>query len=142
MYVDMGDPLSITAGIIAVLQLTATAVRYLSDVKDAPKERQQILIEISCIRGFLYTIKDSAERTQPHDNQIAALRTINAPNGPLWQLKEALESLLSKLEPSHGWKKVAKALTWTLEKGDVEKLLRKIERLKGLFLLALQNDHM
>jgi len=50
----MAEPLSITAGIIAVLQLTAKAVQYLNDVKDAPTDRQQILIEISSFTSALF----------------------------------------------------------------------------------------
>ncbi|KAI9873035.1 MAG: hypothetical protein M1830_000904 [Pleopsidium flavum] len=137
----MADPLSITAGIIAVLQLTTTAVQYLNDVKDAPTDRQQILIEISTVSGFLHTLKDLAERMQPGDTHLTALRSLNAPNGPLEQFKSALERLVSKLKPGHGLRKVATALTWTLNKGEVNSILLKIERLKGIFVLALQNDH-
>ncbi|KAI9871132.1 MAG: hypothetical protein M1830_003282, partial [Pleopsidium flavum] len=137
----MADPLSITAGIIAVLQLTTTAVQYLNDVKDAPKDRQAILIEISTVSGFLHTLKDLAERMQPGDTHMTAIRSLNVPNGPLEQFKSALERLVSKLKPGHGLRKVATALTWTLDKAEVNSILLKIERLKGIFLLALQNDH-
>ena len=33
------DPLSVTASIIAILQLTSKVIEYLNDVKDAPKDR-------------------------------------------------------------------------------------------------------
>lgn len=33
------DPLSVTASIIALLQLLAKVISYLSDVKDTPKDR-------------------------------------------------------------------------------------------------------
>ncbi len=138
----MAEPLSITAGIIAVLQLTAKAVQYLNDVKDAPTDRQQILIEISTVSGFLHTLKDLAEKMQPGNAHLAAMRSLNVPNGPLEQFKSALERLVSKLKPAHGLRKVATALTWTLDKGEVNSILSKIERQKALFLLALQNDHM
>ncbi|KAH6842257.1 hypothetical protein B0I37DRAFT_329488, partial [Chaetomium sp. MPI-CAGE-AT-0009] len=36
---------------------------------------------------------------------------------------------------------MAKALTWTLDKKDIEKALTQIERVKTLVMLALENDH-
>ncbi len=138
----MADPLSITAGIIAVLQLTATAVKYLNDVKDAPVERQRILMEVMTVSGFLHMLKDQAESMQPEDLHASALRSLNVPDGPLKQIESALKRLISKLNPARGLKRVSKALTWTLDKGDVNKMLTSIERQKVLFLLAMQNDHM
>lgn len=138
----MGDPLSITAGIISVLQITATAVQYLTDVKDAPVTCQQILIEISTINGFLHILKDRAGQTQPGGTYFAATRSLNLPNGPLEQFKSTLERLVSKLKPARGLKKVATVLTWSLNKGEVNSILAQIERQKALFLLALQNDHL
>jgi hypothetical protein len=40
------DPLSITASIAAILQLSGTVVRYLSEVKSATSGRQKILSEV------------------------------------------------------------------------------------------------
>ena len=39
------DPLSVTASIIATLQLKSKVTEYLDAVKDAPKEREQCAIE-------------------------------------------------------------------------------------------------
>jgi hypothetical protein len=41
------DPLSVTASVIAILQLTGAVIGYLNDVKDAPKECQQCATEAS-----------------------------------------------------------------------------------------------
>lgn len=138
----MADPLSITAGIIAVLQLTTTAVQYLNDVKDAPAERHRILIEVSTLSGFLLTLKALAESMQTNDLQASALRSLNVPDGPLEQIKSALERLLSTIKPARGLQRVSTSLTWTLKKTDVNNILASIERQKVLFLLAMQNDHM
>lgn len=45
LRIDM-DPLSISASIIALLQLSSTIIGYLSDVKGGPKELQKIRLEI------------------------------------------------------------------------------------------------
>lgn len=138
----MADPLSITASIIAVLKLSTTAVQYLNDVKDAPPERQRIMIEIGTVSGFLYMLKDKADEMQPDDIHALALRSLNVPGGPLEQFKSALERLVSKLTPARGLKRVSKALTWTLDKAHVNNILAGLERQKTLFLLAMQNDQM
>ena len=41
------DPLSVTASIIAVLQLSAKVLGYLNDVNDASKNRAKCAIEVS-----------------------------------------------------------------------------------------------
>ena len=138
----MADPLSITAGIIAVLQLSTKVVQYLNDVKDAPAERQRVLIEVITISGFLHTLNDLVKNMQPDDIAASALRSLNVPDGPLEQIRSALERLVSKLKPARGLKKVSKTLTWTLDKADVTNILNRIERQKALLLLAMQNDHM
>jgi hypothetical protein len=51
------DPLSITASIIAVLQLTGKLISYLSDVKNAPKDRIQCALEVSNLRNLLLTLR-------------------------------------------------------------------------------------
>jgi hypothetical protein len=87
----MGDPLSVSASIVAVLQLTGTVVQYLNDVKEAPKDRQRILSELSVASGILYLLRDLAERPQYGDAWSVTIRSLNVPNGPLDQFKLALE---------------------------------------------------
>lgn len=95
----MADPLSISAGIIAVLQLTGTLVQYLNDVRDAPKERLTILVEVSGMSGILFLLKDAAERREWDDTSLATMTLLSEPNGPLDQFKAALEELTVKLAP-------------------------------------------
>ena len=40
------DPLSVTASVIAILQLTGGVITYLNDVKDAPKECRECMFEV------------------------------------------------------------------------------------------------
>jgi hypothetical protein len=138
----MGDPLSVSASIVAVLQLTGTVVQYLKDVKEAPKDRQRILSELSVASGILYLLRDLAERPQYGDAWSVTIRSLNVPNGPLDQFKLALELLTSKLAPVNGLKKMRKALAWPFQKTEIQIVISMIERQKSIFNLALQNDHM
>ena len=75
------DPLSITSGIIAVLQLASSVVSYLSAVKDASDDRQRLIAEIGSITGFLYILKDAS------NNSSDALNSLCVANGPLDMFK-------------------------------------------------------
>ena len=131
------DPLSITSGIIAVLQLASSVVSYLGAVKDASDDRQRLIAEIGSITGFLFILKEA-----PNDSSDA-LNSLRVANGPLDMFKAALSELASKLRPADGGglKKAGKSLLWPFQKSEVNNLLHRIERLKGIFILALQNDN-
>lgn len=139
----MADPVSAAASMMTLLQLAGSVVRYLNDIRDASKDSGKILVEISSIYGLLFGLKDLAEHPRGDDeSRLATLRSLNVSNGPLSQLKSALEQLVAILEPVARSKKVGSLLTWSLKKEKVTDILRLIERYKMLFVLALQKDHM
>ncbi|KAI9838432.1 MAG: hypothetical protein M1837_002487 [Sclerophora amabilis] len=137
----MGDPLSITASISSILQVTGTVVQYLNDVKDSTKDRNRLLLEVSSVVGLLYSLKDLAMKAESGDALLASVRSLDSPKGPLEQFKSTLELLGSKLAPAHSSKKVRAAMTWPFQKGEIGEILSAIERHKVLFSLALQRDH-
>ena len=51
------DPLSVTASIIAILQLSAEVLTYLNNVKEALKDRAQCAIEASSLYNFLVNLR-------------------------------------------------------------------------------------
>jgi hypothetical protein len=138
----MADPLSISASIIAVLQLSGTVIEYLNDVKGASEDRYRLLNEVTSISGLLYFLKDRATQSQYGDSWSMTLASLNTPQGPLEQFKSALERLALKLAPVEGWMRVGKALAWPFRKEEIKEIFSAIERHKSLFNLALQNDHM
>jgi hypothetical protein len=133
------DPLSISASIAALLQLSAVVVKFLSDVKGAPDDRKRLLFEVSNIKGLLSTIQDLA---QPGEPWLGTVQSLSAPNGPLEQCWSLLKRLDEKLAPVVGLNKVRKALAWPFQKGEIKDILCAIEQLKTLFGLALQNDNL
>lgn len=136
------DPLSLSAGIISLLQLTATVSSYLKDVKDAPKDRAKCDIEVSNISSLLTSLRYRLEGATSQDPWFIAVRALSVENGPLDQYKAALEQLMSKLAPADGLKRVGKALIWKFDKIEVEAILQRIERLKLLTQIALEMDHL
>jgi hypothetical protein len=134
----MADPLSISASIIGVLQLSAVVVQHINSMKDASEERKKLLNEIGTTSDFLAIINNPVRLAQ-HGDSWESLRK---PGGPLEQLEAVLKKLDAKLAPATGLSKVKKAVTWPFKKGEIEGLLGSIERQKTLLGLALQNDHM
>ena len=135
------DPLSISASIIALLQLSGTVIGYLSDVKGGPKELQRIRLEICNVLPLLSILQDEAEQAKSGGLWSSTLSSLDVPNGPIQQFRAALEQLELKLAPVKGWKKVGKAFAWPFERGETLGILGSIERQKLLFTLARQNDH-
>jgi len=138
----MMDPLSISASIIAVLQLGATVVGYLSNVPGASRDRQNILLEVCSARGILISLKDLGEKVQWTNSWTLTVKSLSIPDGPLDQFKRALERLALKLAPAEGWRKAGRTFAWPFQKEEVKEILSTIGRQKTLFSLALQNDHM
>jgi hypothetical protein len=140
----MSDGLDITSGIIAVLELTQEVIQFLLEVKHANADRQRILTEITSAHSLLVLLKDKAESSPAEGDSTLfnTLTTLNTTNGPFDQFKAVLERIAKKLRPQKGLKKVYNALTWPFEKGEVDELLKAMERQKFLFGIALQNDHM
>lgn len=137
------DPLSISASITALLQLASTVIQYLNGVKGAPEDRQRILSELASVTGVLFILEDQADKAKQGDQWSSTLQSLNVPEGPLDQLRRALERLSSKLAPSAtGLKKFGKAIIWPFQKVEIREILGSIERQKALFNLARQNDHM
>lgn len=136
------DPLSISASIFSVLQLTGTVIQYLNTVKGAPKDRQRILSELCNVNSTLYILEDQASQAQKGNAWSSTLLSLNKPNGPIEQFKIALERLETKLAPVGGLRKVGKTIAWPFQKEEIEEILNVIGRQMPLFNLARQNDHM
>ena len=113
---------------------------YLNDVKNAPKDRAKIAVEAAAVYSLLTILRDRVEDAKSTDPWYMGIRTLGAPLGVLDQYKAALEQLATKLAPGDVVRKVGRALMWTFDKKEINEILAKIERLKTLISLALQND--
>ena len=135
----MVDPLSVSASLVALLQLSTTVVKYLSDVKNAPDDHRRLMVEVIYIKGLLSTLQDLA---QPGETWMETVQSLNAPNGPLELCSSLWKHLDERLRPVIGLNKARKILAWPFQKEEMKDILCRIERLKTIFGLALQNDHL
>ena len=139
------DPISalgLAASIIQIIDATTTTIKYLNDVKAAPKDRAQLAQEATSILVLLTQLRYRLEGADSEDPWYNGIRRLGTDNGPLQQLHDTMVSLADKLEPKSGIKTVGKALLWSLEKRECTELLSKIQRLNVLISLALQDDHL
>ena len=139
----MADPLSLTASIIAVIDLTSKVVKYLNDVKNASKERAKCAIEAAYLQSLLLNLRFRIEEESSSELWLTTVKSLSSENGPLDEYKQALKELERKLEPEdNALKRAATALAWKFSKEEIENILSKMERLKSLIQIALQMDHM
>lgn len=135
------DPLSITASIITILQLSNEVVGYLNDVKNASKDRVKCTVEASNTYSLLVSLRFRLEGSS-NEPWYNAVRALGIENGPLDQFKQALEQLRTRMTGESTLKKVGDALMWKFSKEEVTNILGRIERLKTLVGVALQMDHL
>ena len=136
------DGLSAAASIIAVLQLGDVVIRYLNDVKNAPKECQQCATEASNLRTLLISLLYHLNQRKVDDPWYAEVQRLNTENGPLTQYKQALDQLRSKVENQDGGHNVKMRLLWKFSKEEVASILLRMERLKSFINIALEMDHL
>lgn len=136
------DPVSLTASIIAILQLTSTVVGYLNEVKDAPKDRARCATEASNLFNLLNNLRYRLEEADTNQAWYTAIRALAVRDGPLDQYKLALEQLQPKVSSSSGIAKVGNVLLWKFSKQEVNLILSRMERLKTLIQIALEMDHL
>jgi hypothetical protein len=136
------DGLSVAASIIAVLQLTGEVVGYLKDIKDCPKECQQCMNEASNLNSLLINLLFHLNQKKESASWYAAVEALDTKDGPIFQYKQALEQLLSKVDGQAGLTNVKKRLQWKFKKAEVASILARFERLKGLISIALEMDHL
>jgi hypothetical protein len=91
------DPLSATASIIAILQLSGKVLTYLNDVKDASQDHARCAVEAANLHSLLLNLRFRLEDGVLDQSWYTARRALAVESGPLDQFKEALEMLQAKM---------------------------------------------
>jgi hypothetical protein len=137
------DPVTavgLLASIIQVIDATTTVIKYLNDFRKAPNDRVRLSQEATNLLSLLITLRSMVEEAKTTDPWFAHIRSLGVMNGPLDQVKDAMEELAGKLQTEPGLKRLCQDLMWTVDKKQCNEVLTKIERLKTLILLARQED--
>lgn len=134
------DPLSTTASIIAVIQLSTEVVKYISTAAGAPKERKRLREEARACEYILQQLKDEADDSEEGKAWSETIKALEGPNAPLGRLWVALSIVQAKLQPKDGLKKAITTLKRPFKEKELEKIIGTIEREKTLLELALTNN--
>ncbi|KAJ7591869.1 hypothetical protein C8J56DRAFT_1162465 [Mycena floridula] len=137
------DAVSLTASIIALAQGAQAIFEYVKDVCDGPSMRTELLTSLAPLSSLLSSLQLQFQYTTQNPPWTNAVILLGQQDGPFVQLTVIIEKIRNKLEVSPGsqTKKLLKTLTWSLDKVDVTELLVRVERVKSLVMLAIQNDH-
>ena len=140
------DPLSISAGILALLHAANKIIHFTSSAKGATSAISALLAEMKSLRNMLESIyqvlasSDSPETIPATGlDEIAAL--CNSEDGPIIKELNSLQEIL-RLPDWAGQdgsrrKALIYSLTWPLKEGDTKKILERIVRLKQDLQLVL-----
>ena len=135
------DPVTViglAASIVQLITTTTQTVQYVNQIKNAPKEVGEFGQEASNVLILLWRLRARVDEAKgQQDSWFTSVAALGVPNGVLYQLQEALERVVDRLNQT---KKLRKRIFWPLDKKELSSVLLRIERLKTSVSLALQDD--
>ncbi|KAK0451231.1 uncharacterized protein EV420DRAFT_728492 [Desarmillaria tabescens] len=133
------DAVGLASAIVSLVELTHIIVKYLKDVKEAPKERDELSKELSNLTIYLTTVNQLTQATAVDDPWLVTVRRLS---DTFAQLGVFLSDLKKKLEPaSDSMGKMKQRLRWKFSKESVEDTLKKIERIKSLVIIRTARSY-
>ncbi|KAK0219019.1 hypothetical protein IW262DRAFT_1462638 [Armillaria fumosa] len=127
-----------TASITALIQKSRTVIKYLKDVKEGPKECNELLRELRHIEIHLSTVKIITLLSTTGDPWLMILPQLNDPFKELTTLLHGIEKGLNVT--SLWWKRMAPRLQWTFAGESAQEDLRKIEDI-GSVIMDVVGQH-
>ncbi|CAK7216079.1 hypothetical protein SEUCBS140593_002749 [Sporothrix eucalyptigena] len=134
------DPLSVSASIIAVLQLSSEVVKYISAAAGATEERRRLREAVRACENILQKLKDESDDSEEGKAWSETIKALEAPDAPLGRLSVVLRKVDAKLQPKKGIMKALAVLKWPFNEREITEIFATIEREKSLLELALTKD--
>ena len=154
------DPLSLSVGIVALIDFTEKLVAIANDIKNAIKDRQKILDGLKSVDYLLKQLDERCKNANEHDpwfrgllelERTSGTLTANGeyvpnpkykPEGALARLKMIMADLHAKLEP-HGWRKLhfVQRARWHWAKDSFAGMLGDIAKSRSEIHDILYHDH-
>lgn len=106
------DPLSLTASIIAVLQLSAALATHINGIRNATSDQRKVLVEASNLHSLLTNLRFRVEDAKSSDPWFNQVKLLGIENGPLEQFKRILEKMVEQISPSTTRDRIKSALAW------------------------------
>lgn len=142
----MMDPLSVSASVIAILQLSgkiiSACIAYISSVRDAPKDLRTIMVEIQSLQAIVRVMDLTSSQSTRVDDGLGA--PLEACRASLKELSDLLDHQTTQSSPQVGppAKKsktlpTLSSLAWPLKHRRVKALMEDISRHKATITLSL-----
>lgn len=142
----MGDPLSITAGVVGLLAFAGKTLTkgysILQSLQDSKIDVNRLLIELSQLTGILVAIEAQEKEVNKRvDVEQSGANTIShildSSVSSCRKMMEKVWDILQKLEKS---RRAVLAIKWQFLEPDVKKSIQEIEHYKAIFILCLGVD--
>lgn len=142
----MGDPLSITAGVVGLLAFAGSTLTkgysILQSLQDSKHGVQRLLIELSQLTGILVAINAQEQEVNKtvgvgQGGANAIPHILHASVSNCHKMVEKVWDILKKLEKS---RRAVLAIKWQFLEPDVKKSIQEIEHYKTIFILCLGVD--
>ena len=137
----MAEAVGVAASIITLVDVAKKVSKYVRTAKDAPREREDLLSDLTTTIGVLVNIQDYVEDDDHDDGFRQTTALLTARSGPLDQLMSSLNWLEKRLQAKRGLREIVKSLTWPFDKEEVNDMCTRLRAMQGLLNLALSSDH-
>jgi uncharacterized protein (DUF2267 family) len=110
------DPLIITASILAVLQLAATATDYLRSIKNGAEHRVKLRDELRNTTYLLETLRDRIEDAEDTAATLGtekpmSIKSLSGPDNALTIFQRMVQDIIAQLSPQHKLRQQTLSLT-------------------------------
>jgi ankyrin repeat domain-containing protein 50 len=145
----MADPLSLTASLIAIAQISGSIISlcydYRRGFKGAQKEVVQIFRETQSLRNVIEQLIQLLDKDDKDDVggkvHLPSLRNMSLSDGAFSEFQNDLKKLEDRLRnPVTKWQRLGDQLLWPLRERDVKEALGSIHRIKGIVEFGLIAD--
>jgi len=139
------DPLSVSASVIAILQLSGQIISacsaYISAVKGAPKDIKTILVEVQSLQAIIHVLDLTSGQSISTDDGLEA--SLEACRATLSELASLLDRHATQKTPQTGGPATKSvlptlaSLAWPLKQQRAKALMEDIARYKSTIILSL-----
>ena len=136
----MSDPISIVGLVIAVTQVIRNLYDYGKSVKDAQSDISRLVAELLALKGVLENLQEmfSEKNEGQSNNPTLSLEFQNLATSSL----NILETLEKQLEAQRSkLKRAMQALKWPFDESEMERQMRRLERVKSSFILIVMTGN-
>ena len=97
---------------LQLVSVASKAIKYLNEIRNAPRERFRLAQELKGLNGILTKLENRGDEAKANgdDEWLRGFRSLTVKSGPIEQLKSALELIVDRVKPVSKFKKIGKAL--------------------------------